>query len=167
MDRKKIQISKEVGDLLVKQAVHELKNYVLYSSFCNYFSLEGIVELEEYYSKRAQEEKNHHDWVLSYLNDCDYRIIYPVIEQNKQQSPTNWLEPFTWTVDREIETTQMLYDIYEIAHTQHDYMTCAWLYEKLIKEQIGEESTSRMAHCIMETDADIFVKADRILNLLK
>lgn len=166
MNRKLCQISPEVGKLLIKQAAHELKNYNLYNSFSNYFSLEGIVALQEYFSKRAQEEKNHHDWILSYLNDTDYRIEYPVIEINPEQSVDNLLTPFTSSITREIETTQMIYAIYELAYSQKDYMTCSWLYKKLIKEQIEEESTSRMAVTIMETEGDIFIKAEKILDLL-
>lgn len=166
MSRKICQISEEIGKLLVAQAAHELKNFTLYSSFENYFSLEGLVVLEKYYHKRAQEEKNHHDWILSYLNDADYRLIYPAIERNAEQEVTSWLEPFTATVEREIQTTQMLYSIYEKALAEKDFMTSSWLYKKLIKEQIEEESISRMAVDIIETDGDIFNKAEAILDLL-
>lgn len=164
--RKLSQLSLPVGDLLVKQLAHELKNFNLYSSFANYFSLEGIVDLQEYYYKRAQEEKNHHDWILSYLNDADYRTIYSAIEENKEQTVDSWLTPFTVTVEREILTTQMLYSIYAAAIAEADFMTASWLFEKLIKEQIEEESISRMAVSIIELDGDIFNKAEAILNLL-
>lgn len=166
MNRKLCQISDELGSLLTKQAAHELKNYNLYMSFSNYFSLEGVVALEEYYYKRAEEEKIHFNWVVSYLNTTDYRFICPAIEENQKQKATNWLDPFIATVEREIETTQLIYAIYEQAHLERDYMTCTWLYKDLLPEQIEEESTSRQAQKIMETDADIFIKAKRILNLL-
>lgn len=166
MNRKLCQISDEVGGLLVKQAAHELKNFTLYMSFSNYFSLEGIVALEEYYYKRAEEEKLHFDWVTSYLKDADYRFKCPTIEENKEQVIENWLQPFIATVEREIETTQLLYKIYEVCQIEKDYMTCSWLYKDLIREQIEEESISRQAQKIMETDADIFIKSKRILNLL-
>lgn len=159
-------MSTTVGDLLVNQLSHELKNFNLYSSFANYFSLEGIVDLEEYYTKRAAEEKNHHDWILSYLHDADYRVKYAITPVNEEQSVDSWLVPFQATVDREIETTQMLYTIYESAVSEKDFMTASWLYEKLIKEQIEEESISRMAISIIEMEGDIFNKAEAILNLL-
>lgn len=159
-------MSTTVGDLLVKQLSHELKNFNLYNSFANYFSLEGIVALEDYYTKRALEEKNHHDWILSFLYDADYRVKYAVTPVNEEQSVDSWLAPFKATVDREIETTQMLYAIYNAAHSEEDYMTCSWLYEKLIKEQIEEESISRMAVSIIEMEGDIFNKAEAILDLL-
>lgn len=165
MNRKVCQVSNEIGKLLVKQLAHELKNYVLYKQFANYFSIEGIVALEEYFNKRAKEEKNHHDWIFNFLSDADYAIEYPIIEKNSV-TVENWLDPFVATVTREIETTQLLYAIYQQANSEMDLMTASWLYEKLIKEQIEEESVSRMATSIMETEADIFVKAEKILDLL-
>lgn len=159
-------MSTTVGDLLVKQLSHELKNFNLYNSFANYFSLEGIVDLEKYYTKRAHEEKLHHKWIFNYLTDADYRIIYTTTPINEEQIVDSWLAPFKATVDREIETTQLIYTIYEAAIAEKDFMTASWLYEKLIKEQIEEESISRMAVSIIEIDGDIFNKAEAILNLL-
>lgn len=166
MNRKLSQLSPEVGNLLVRQLSHELKNFTLYNSFANFFSLEGIVDLQEYYTKRAEEEKHHHDWILAYLHDADFKVIYLPVEQNKEQEVEFWITPFTATVTREIETTQMLYAIYDVALTQKDFMTTSWLYEKLIKEQIEEESISRMAVTIMEQEGDIYLKGEQILDLL-
>jgi ferritin len=166
MNRKLKLVSEEIGNLLVKQLSHEQKNANLYYSFANYFSLEGIVALETYYRKRAKEEQNHHDWIETYLSAGDFRIIYPIVEVNPEQEVKSLIEPFISTVEREIQTTQMLYAIYELAISQKDYMTASWLFEKLIKEQIEEENTSRMARVIMEMDGDIFIKASEVLKLL-
>ena len=76
--------------------------------------------------------------------------------------------PFGQTVVREIQTTQLLYAIYEASLAEKDYMTASWLYEKLIKEQIEEENTSRMAVTIMEEETrNIFDKAESVLELLE
>lgn len=167
MDRKLTLISDKVGELLVKQMAHELKNYNLYNNFANYFGLEGISDLEEYYKLRALEEKAHHDWILNYLTEGDYRFHYPIIEPNKEEQVTSFIDPFISTIEREIQTTQMIYAIYEVAMQEKEYMTCVWLHDKLIKEQIEEENTSRMARTIMELDADLLEKAEKILDLLK
>ena len=47
-NRKLTLISPILGELLVKQLGHELKNYNLYMSFANFFAIEGITKLEEY-----------------------------------------------------------------------------------------------------------------------
>ena len=52
MNRKVCQLSENIQNLLRKQAAHELRNFNLYNSFANYFSLEGLVDLQEYYLKR-------------------------------------------------------------------------------------------------------------------
>lgn len=167
MSRKICQISDNIIALLAKQVSHELSNFVLYTKFANYFSLEGIVDLEEYYKKRAEEEKHHHDWIVTYLCNADAKVSYPAMgEKEESKEISSVIEPFVLTVEREILTTNMLYMIYEAAVAEKDFMTASWLYEKLIKEQIEEESVSRMARTIMETDGDIFVKANKVTELL-
>lgn len=166
MDRTSCQISDSVGQLLTKQVAHEIKNYILYSSFMNYFSLQGLDDLADYYEKRAHEEKLHHEWIREYCNNADYRLIYPAVEMNPEQEIKSYTDPFDATIEREIETTNMLYVIYDTAKEEGDQMTASWLYEKLIKEQIEEESVSRMAASIMEQSGDIFNKAKKVLKLL-
>lgn len=151
---------------MVKQIAHELKNYNLYRSYANYFSVEGVLDLEEYYNKRASEEYSHHEWLSHYLSEADFKFTYPAIEMNTEKA-TNYLDPFIQTVDREIQTTEMIYAIYKQCHSENDYMTCSWLYSKLIPEQIEEENISRMARTIMEETSDIFLRAERVLKLLK
>ena len=165
-NRKLTLISSELGKALVKQLAHELKNYNLYMSFANFFSIEGILDLEEYYRKRANEEKNHHQWIMDYLTDGDYKFTYPQIEENTETF-SEYIDPFRHTVEREILTTQMIYAIYEQAISEKDYMTASWLYEKLIREQIEEENTSRMAKTIMEETSDIYLRAEKVLELLE
>ena len=154
-----------MGQLLVKQLAHELKNYHLYLSFANYFGVEGISDLEEFFIKRSDEEKSHHEWIKTYLTDSNYKFIYPQIEANTVKIE-NHMDPFLASIDREILTTNMIYTIYEKAISEKDYMTASWLYEKLIKEQIEEENLVKTCRDIMEQDANIFVKADKILDLL-
>lgn len=158
-------ISPTLGALLVKQIAHELKNFNLYMSFANYFSVEGVTDLENYYRKRAEEENHHHQLIMDYLSDGDFKFIYPAIEMNSETF-SDYITPFKQTVQREILTTQMIYTIYKAALAEEDYMTASWLYEKLIKEQIEEENTSRMATTIMEETSDIYLRAKKVLELL-
>ena len=133
--RKKCLISDAMGKLLIKQVAHELKNYNLYRTFASYFDVEGIADFAEYWNKRAGEELNHHNWVVNYLTAANYPVVYPAIEANGIEIK-DYSTPFIASLDREIETTQMIYGLYELAQTEKDYMTSCWLYEKLIKEQV-------------------------------
>lgn len=164
--RKLCLISKEIGKLLEKQLAHELKNYSLYKSFANFYGVEGLQDLEIYFNKRAEEEKNHSQWIDHYLTEADYEFVYPNIEANTEKWD-DYESPFEFTVNREIETTQLIYKIYELAISQKDYMTSQWLLEFLIKEQIEEENISRMAMTIINAKSDIFISSKAILNLLK
>ena len=166
MNRKQTLISEGLSNLLVKQLAHELKNFNLYKTFSNYFTIEGIDELAEYYEKRAAEEMHHHEWVFDYLTEGDIKFQYPVVEANNV-TVKNHLEPFQLTVEREIETTNLIYDLYDAAKAERDYMTMIWIERPLLFEQVEEENTSRAALEIMEEDANIFIKAGKILDLLE
>lgn len=165
-NRKLSLISPTVGELLVKQVAHELKNRNLYLSYANYFSVEGITDLDKYYRKRAEEENLHHQWIMDYLSEGDYKFTYPTVEKNTEVFE-DYITPFKQTIDRELLTTEMIYAIYDAGTAERDYMLCSWLYDKLIKEQIEEENISRMARTIMEETSDIYLKADKVLDLLE
>lgn len=167
MSNRKLQlISKELSDLMVKQIAHELKNHNLYKTFANYFSVEGITDLEDYYNKRAHEEYEHHRWLSDFLSEADVKYMYPAVEINEEKF-TDYVTPFVQTVEREILTTDMLYAIHKKAVEEGDHMTASWLYDKLIKEQIEEENISRMARTIIEEEnVPIYLRAEEILNLL-
>lgn len=167
MSRKLKLLSDNISMLLKKQIVHELENELLYKSFANYFELEGISKLSAYYLVRSQEEHTHAMWIYDYLTQADCRIIYPEVPLLGVQKVSNWLEPFDKTIDKEIETTQLIYAIYKAAFEEGDYMTTTWLQKLLIPEQIEEENTSRMAKTIMECDSDVLLKAEEIYKLLK
>ena len=107
----------------------------------------------------------HHDWINTYLSNADYKYEHPEVEVNIEKIKT-YIDPFEATIVREILTTDLIYNIYNVAQEEKDYMTCSWLYKKLIKEQIEEENTSRMAYSIMNQDGSIFTRAKRILELL-
>lgn len=165
MDRKLKLLSSEISKLLINQLGHELENFMLYNMFSNYFALEGLPDLEYYYSLRAEEEKHHHDWLLKYLSNADCEVVYPNLKIERNIS--NLIDPFILTVNKEIETTQMIYSIANQALLEKDHMTYGWLNSKLIPEQIEEENTSRMARQIMELDSDIMIKSSRVLALIK
>ncbi len=165
MDRKLKLLSKPISDLLLIQVTHELENYMLYNMFSNFFALENILPLEEYYHKRAHEEMVHHNWIVDYLQEADCLLTYPT--PNIQNTAKTLIDPFILTVNKEIETTQMIYKIAEVALEEKDFMTFNWLNQHLIPEQIEEENTSRMARQIMELDADLLEKSEQILKLLK
>lgn len=166
LERKDQLINEKITKLLVEQLAHELMNYNLYKTFANYYGVEGIIQLENYYHERAHEEYTHHDWIYHFLTEADIKFVYPSIPSNNVSKIDNFVKPFELTVVREIETTNLIYKIHDACVQEGDIMTASWLYEKLIKEQIEEENTSRAALAIMRQDADIFERAKRVYSLL-
>lgn len=167
MPRKIKQLSDAIESLLIKQIAHELKNFTLYKSFANYFAVAGLMDLEDYYNERAGEEKLHHDWIYEYLTDADSCFIYPAIPQNDGIEINDIVDPFKATVDREIETTDLIYAIKKQAELEEDYMTIAWLDKLLIPEQIEEESISRTALDIIKHSDSIAERSDQINDLVE
>lgn len=167
MDKKICRISEEVGELLVTQMSNELYNHNLYLSMANFFALDGVIALEEYYKKRAIEEHVHFMWIYDYLNDVDYRFkVPPVVEITEVLEDT--IEIFKETVLAEIKTSDDIDNIYNCAVKECDHHTRQWLDSKLIPEQHEEETTSRTAlDIITAEDVDIYIRAKEIYNLLK
>lgn len=155
LKRRICTLSDKMVELLLRQLSHELYNHNLYRSFANYYGINGLAVLESYYIKRAEEEKLHHDWIINYLNYNDAAIIYPEVPEIKE----DWddpVTPFKLTVDKEIETTNLIKEMVNYSLAEKDWFTFAWLMGnspvegKLLPEQVEEESISRTALDIAE-----------------
>lgn len=169
--RRQTSLSSELRDLFVCQLQHELKNFTLYNSFSVYFSCKGLDKLGKYFKGRADEELLHQQWIMDYLTDCDADFQFPNIPVNESATGLkDDVEPFRLSVDREIETSEMIKEIADTAFEQGDWMTLSFLMgsyntARLIPEQIEEESLSRTVLDIMEHDDNILKKEDRIYDL--
>lgn len=126
ISRRECTLSKEIQELLLRQLKHELQNHNIYMNFANYFGVRGFVVLEEYFKLRADEEYLHHSWIRKYLNENDAEYIYPTIDQFDKKI-VDMVDPFKMTVDLEIETTQMIYEIVDQATAECDWATFNWL----------------------------------------
>lgn len=172
LGRRKCTLSKEIQQLLLRQLKHELQNHNIYMNFANYFGVRGLVILEEYFKQRADEEYLHHSWVRKYLNENDAEYIYPTVEQFDKEI-TDMVTPFKLTVDLEIQTTQMIYEIVEQAANEGDWATFNWLngHDKetgmLVNEQVEEESISRTVLDIAESEGSWLRKEKSIMNAYK
>lgn len=170
--RRKQTISPEVAQLLVDQIPRELHNHAIYRTFANFFALKGLTDLETYYIQRADEEINHHRWIVDRLNYCDVPFCYPSTPAVEEEFPEDDVEacvfPFQRTVDLEIETTEWIFAIADAAKAEGDWETFYWLQQTLIDEQNEEEATSRTALDIAcMNDASWIRRSKEILKLLK
>lgn len=146
--RRECTISNDMVNLLTIQVRHELANYNIYSSFAAYFNGLGLAKLTKYWEGRAREEFHHHQWVINYLYECDAKFEYPGISSSNINIPDKEF-PFRFTVDREIETTGMIYNLINKAVESKDWATFTFLmgdskeFGKLCIEQREEEKLSR------------------------
>ena len=169
LKRRVCTLSDRTIDLLLRQLSHELYNHNLYRSFANYYGINGLAVLEAYYIKRAEEEKLHHDWIINYLNYNDAAVLYPEVPEIKE----DWddpVTPFKMTVDKEIETTNLIKEMVDNSFAERDWFTFAWLMGnspvegKLLPEQVEEESISRTALDIAESEGSWLRKEKSIYS---
>lgn len=167
-NRQNCTLSDNMIALLVKQISHELYNHNLYRSFANFFGIQGLFKLEEYYILRADEEKKHHEWIATYLNECDAEFKYPEVPAIAET--WNKLEdPFQLTVNKEIETTLGIYSILDAAMEEKDWSTVTWLTKPglLIDEQHEEETITRTILDIVKADGSWLTKQDSVMDAYK
>lgn len=167
--RRTCTLSENMIKMLVKQMSAELANHDLYRTFANYFAVEGLPKLEEYYLARAKEEYLHHDWIYKYLSENDAVFQYPPVPPINVDI-TNRIMPFDATVDREIETTMSINLIVDEAMKEKDWATFQWLHGTdnesgmLVKEQVEEESISRTIADMAKEEASWLRKENAILD---
>lgn len=167
--KKDCALSDKIVELLVKQLGHELYNHNLYRSFANYFGVNGLIILEQYYIKRAEEEKKHHDWIIDYLSFNDAAVIYPEIPAIKEEWD-DFVTPFELTVEKEIETTDLIDEIINTTMEEKDWGTFGWLMgngpvEGRLRPEQGEEmSISRTALDIANQEGSWLRKEKSIMD---
>ncbi|MDR3063359.1 MAG: hypothetical protein LBU40_04375 [Methanobrevibacter sp.] len=163
-ENRRIQsIGKKTAKLLVEQIAHELYNHNLYRTFANYFATKGLNKLEEYYVSRANEELEHHTWIVDRLNYAGVLYAYPVVPEVDVEIPDEY-STFVLTLDKEIETTQLIYGIVNAAKEENDWETFNWLQDTLVSEQTEEEHISRKFLKVAEQDTDWIAKEEYILD---
>lgn len=161
--RRKQSIGSKTADLLVEQIGNELYNHNLYRTFANYFAVKGLHKLEEYYISRANEEIEHHKWIVDRLNYADVSYKYPNVPSVKSDVKDE-VDTFVQTLDKEIETTALIYNIVKVAEEEGEWETVKWLQDTLVDEQNEEEHISRKFLKIANQGTDWVTKEDYILT---
>ena len=98
--------------------------------------------------------------------------MYPDIPAISETFEDN-VTPFKLTVDKEIQTTQLIYEIVDAALEEGDWATFNWLNGdndetgRLVQEQVEEESISRTALDIAMEEGSWLRKEKSIMNAYK
>ncbi len=171
-DRRICPLDDELAEMLIYQLGKELENKHLYLSFSNFFDVNGLSKLAEYYKLRSDEEELHHKWIFDYLSYNDVYFQYPAIDEIDIDIKDR-LTPFQITVDKEIETTMGINSIVSKALELKDWQTFGWLMGngpvegKLAMEQLEEESISRNIYDIAKEEASWLTKQNAIYKFYK
>ena len=103
------------------------------------------------------------------MKDNDILFQYPVVEP-VSVTIDNYLSTFELTLKTEIETTELIKELYSVAVEEKDLFTQQWLMDNnpdsgmLIKEQIEEESISRTILDLASCDDPWLEKQEAILE---
>ena len=103
------------------------------------------------------------------MKDNDILFQYPVVEP-VSVTIDNYLSTFELTLKTEIETTELIKELYSVAVEEKDLFTQQWLMDNnpdsgmLIKEQIEEESISRTILDLASCSDSWFKKQEAILE---
>ncbi|MDL2252011.1 hypothetical protein LJC12_04095 [Odoribacter sp. OttesenSCG-928-J03] len=158
--RRESYLSDEVAQLLIEQIGHELNNQYLYHNFAIWYDTNSYFGQAAYFYKRKEEEMNHAQWIIDYLTQSDYSFEIPAtdpklidIYKGVTGKKLDIVHPHKATIDREIETTELIHKIYEKALEKKDYITTHWL-KRLLEEQAEEEELSHVALDIFRHTSD-------------
>lgn len=122
-----------------------------------------MYKLEDYYIGRTDEELNHHQWIVDRLNYADVSYKYPNIPAVKVNIKDEE-DAFVQTLNKEIQTTALIFEIVKTAEKNGEWETVKWLQDTLVDEQNEEEYISRKYLKITQQNTDWIRKEDYILN---
>ncbi len=147
--RKESYLAADVADLLIQQIGLELNNQYLYYNFGIWMDINSLFGQAAYFYLRANEERDHAQWIIEYLTQADFLFSIPgtdaqYIDIYKNKKELTVKDPHDEVLIREIETTRAINNIKAVADETHDYLTSHWL-RRLLLEQAEEEELSHTA----------------------
>ncbi len=156
--RKESYLAKDIADLLIQQIGLELNNQYLYYNFGIWFDINSLFGQAAYFCHRTGEERQHAQWIISYLTQADYLFSIPsadaeYIDIYRDKKDLKIKDAHDQVLAREIETTRAINNIRAVAGETHDYITEYWL-RQLVLEQAEEEELSHTALDIFDHTHD-------------
>jgi ferritin len=137
-----MKLSNTIKQLLNDQYRHESRNHWLYKQRQSWCDFRGLTGCAAYFKQEAAGEYGHAEIVLDYILDRNEELkISPfMFDAPDLGNDATLLSLFETALDVEYGTTAALQNIYTQACAEGDYMTAAWLFDKLIPAQVDEEN---------------------------
>ena len=135
-----MKISKTLEEAINNQIKNEFDNAFLYLSIASWCEANDLCGFADWNKKQFEEEQEHGLKFYKYLFERGGKVEVKEVEK-PQQEWKNILNVYEDILKREQETTKYIYELYELAKNENDYMTMNLLYW-FIEEQVEEESNA-------------------------
>ena len=135
-----MKISNILEKAINDQIKNEFDNAFLYLSIASWCEANDFYGFAEWNKKQFEEEQQHGLKFYNYLFERSGKVEVKEIEK-PQQEWKNILDVYENILQREQETTKHIYELYELAKKENDYMTMTFL-NWFIEEQVEEESNA-------------------------
>ena len=173
--RRDSYLSADLANLLINQIGLELNNHYLYYNFGIWYDINSLFGQAEYCYHRAQEERDHAQWIIDYLTRADYLFSIPgtdaaYIDIFKDKKDLKVRDPHDEILLREIETTRAINNIRAVAEETRDYITAHWLRDLLLEQAEEEELSHTALDIFNHTDDPLIVDKyfkDVVMSQLK
>lgn len=133
-----MRLSQELNDALNQQILKEYGNVLRYAAINSYFENLQLKKLAKYFLDRSNEEKDHADKFMQYINDRTGGLVTigevdaPVLNISDSQSVADVY------VLAEEDTTESIEALYDLAFSEKSYIDLGFLQD-MLNEQVSEE----------------------------
>jgi ferritin len=138
MDTKRI--SKKIEDILNAQATKEAEAAQIYLAYGCWADSQGYGGVANFLMRHASEERNHMTKVMRYIMDRGGKVKVSAIKA-PPSDPINIQDCFEKTFKHEVDNSNAIYEIVNLAHAEKDWATYNFA-QWFVKEQIEEEKVA-------------------------
>lgn len=131
------RISKKIEDILNKQVSKEAEAAQVYLSYGCWADAQGFGGIANYLFRHSQEERNHMMKVIQYIMARGGKVKIAAIKE-PSTDPENLQECFEKTFQHEVDNTNAINEIVNLAQEERDWATHNFA-QWFVKEQIEEE----------------------------
>lgn len=127
-------------DAINAQIKHEFDNAFLYLSMASWFEENDLPGFAKWNFVQYQEEQAHAIKLYNYVIERQGRVIIDEVEKPKSKWK-NPMDVFNDILNREEQTTKLIYSLYELAMKESDYTSLGFL-KWFLDEQVEEEDNA-------------------------
>lgn len=131
------RLSKNIQAILNRQMTKEAEAAQIYLSYGCWADSEGFGGISNFFFRHCQEEREHMMKVMQYILERGGVVTVDAIK-SPPANPINLQDCFEKTFQHEVDNTNAIYDIVNLAHDQKDWATYNFA-QYFVKEQIEEE----------------------------